>query len=127
MLLEKLNAVLGADNVKRLEDGITDIMLERIKDDFDCYDTYILEPDEVADFAESCKEKAFKNIETELVQKLEVHMRKSLSLLNDNVEHLSSPIVDFGMEALGGFFIKYDNGTTKLLTGKQVVDKLNGK
>lgn len=126
-MLEKLIELLGEDNTDRLKVGIVELILNRIEIDFENSGEWVLNPDDVAELAESCKEKAFKNIENELVQKLEIHMRKSLSLVNDNVEHLPSTVVDFGIEAMGGFYVKYENGATKLLSGKQVIDKLNGK
>lgn len=79
-MLEKLIELLGKDNAQRLEDGITDIILEQVKDDFADSKNYILCPDDVIEFAEQCKEKAFKNIEAELVQKFEEKMRKSIMI-----------------------------------------------
>lgn len=81
-MLEKLIDLLGKENTQKLEDGITDIILEQIRDDFDGSETYILPPDDVIEFAERCKEKAFENIESDLIQKMEIDMRKSLSLLS---------------------------------------------
>lgn len=77
-MLEKLIELLGKDNALRLEDGITNIILEQIQNDFSDSENYILCPDDIVEFAEHCKEKAFKNIEAELVQKFEDKMRKSL-------------------------------------------------
>lgn len=81
-MLEQLIKLLGKDNAQKLEDGITDIILEQIRDDFTGYSEYILNPDDITEFAERCKEKAFKNIESELVKKMEDTMRKSLLQLN---------------------------------------------
>ena len=81
-MLEKLIELLGKDNTQKLEDGITDIILEQIRSDFSGFSEYILNPDDVTDFAERCKEKAFKNIEAELVQKIEENMQKFLLLLS---------------------------------------------
>lgn len=75
-MLEKLVQLLGEENTKRMEDGITDIILEQIKNDFENRDAYILSPDDVIDFAERCKEKAFSNLEAELIKKMEENMRK---------------------------------------------------
>lgn len=82
-MLEKLIELLGGDNVKKIEDGITEIILERIREDLESCNTYILEPDDITEFAERCKEKAFANIEAELMAKMEGDMRKSLSLQNN--------------------------------------------
>lgn len=81
-MLEKLIELLGKDNTQKLEDGITDIILDQIRNDFDDSETYILSPDDVIEFAERCKERAFKSIESDLIQKMENDMRKSLSLLS---------------------------------------------
>lgn len=77
-MLEKLINLLGEENTKRLEGGITDIILEQVKNDFEGSDTYILSPDDVIDFAERCKEKAFANIEVEIIKNMEEKMRTSL-------------------------------------------------
>lgn len=77
-MLEKLINLLGEENTKRLEDGITDIILGQIENDFEHSQMYILSPDDVIDFAERCKEKAFANIETEIIKNMEEKMRKSL-------------------------------------------------
>lgn len=77
-MLEQLIGLLGRENTKRLEDGITDIILEQVKNDFEDSDTYILSPDDIIDFAERCKEKAFANIEVEMVKNMEDNMRKLL-------------------------------------------------
>lgn len=82
-MLEKLIELLGEDNVKKIEDGITEIILDRIRADLEYYDTYILEPDDITEFAERCKEKAFANIKAELIEKMEGNMRKTLSLQNN--------------------------------------------
>lgn len=77
-MLEKLVELLGKDNAKKLEDGITDIILEQIRDDFADSSEYILSPDDVVEFAERCKEKAFNSIEQELVNKMEMILEKLL-------------------------------------------------
>ncbi len=82
-MLERLIELLGGDNVKKIEDGITEIILDRIRADLEYYDTYILEPDDITEFTERCKEKAFANTEAELITKMECDMRKSLSLQNN--------------------------------------------
>jgi len=82
-MLEQLIKLLGRDNAQKLEDGIIDIVLEQIRNDFTGYSRYILDPDDITVFTERCKEKAFKNIESELVKKMEDTMRKSLLQLNE--------------------------------------------
>lgn len=77
-MLEKLIELLGEENAQRLENGITDIILEQIRSDFADYSEYILPPDDVIEFAERCKEKAFSNLEAEIVRNMEDKMRKSL-------------------------------------------------
>lgn len=79
-MLEKLIELLGEDNMNHLKEGITELILNQIKSDFENNGEWVLNPDDVAEFAESCKEKAFKNIEAELVQKMENYMRNSFVL-----------------------------------------------
>lgn len=75
--ISPLEQLLGEDNIKRLQDGITDIILKQIKNDFeDCSE--FLNPDDIMEFAERCKEKAFLNIETEIVKNIEMNMKSSL-------------------------------------------------
>lgn len=40
-MLEKLIGLLGKDNTQKLEDGITDIILDQIRNDFDDSETKI--------------------------------------------------------------------------------------
>ena len=40
-MLEKLIGLLGKDNTQKLEDGITDIILDQIRNDFDDSETQI--------------------------------------------------------------------------------------
>ena len=40
-MLEKLIELLGKDNTQKLEDGITDIILDQIRNDFDDSETQI--------------------------------------------------------------------------------------
>lgn len=82
-MLGKIAELLRQDNMKKLEDGIIDIILAQIQSDFSGLSEYILDPDDVTEFVEKCKEKAFKNIEAELIAKMEGDMRKSLSLQNN--------------------------------------------
>lgn len=70
-MLERLIELLGGDNVKKIEDGITEIILDRIRADLEYYDTYILEPDDITEFAERCKEKEKIIIVTE--QRIIIH------------------------------------------------------
>lgn len=80
---EKLIELLGEDNTNLLKVGIVKLILNQIEIDLENSGEWVLNPDDVVEFAENCKEKAFKNIETELVQKLETHMRKTLLLLDN--------------------------------------------
>lgn len=80
---EKLIELLGEDNTNLLKVGIVKLILNQIEIDLENSGEWVLNPDDIVEFAEKCKEKAFKNIETELVQKLETHMRKTLSLLDN--------------------------------------------
>lgn len=76
--ISPLEQLLGEDNIKRLQDGITDIILKQIKNDFEDCSEYILNPDDIMEFAERCKEKAFLNIETEIIKNIEMNMKSSL-------------------------------------------------
>ena len=54
--------VLGEKNAERLKSSIVDIIIENISNDFESYDSYLLDPDDVAEFIEECKKEAFNRI-----------------------------------------------------------------
>lgn len=69
----------GKDNAQKIEDGITDIILEGIKDDLvNNRGEYLINPDDIIEFAEDCKQKAFAKIEDEVIKEMETIMRKAL-------------------------------------------------
>lgn len=78
-MLGKLIELLGEDNVQKIEDGITEMILEGIKDDIiNNREEYIINPDDISEFAECCKQKAFAKIEDEVIKEMETKMRKAL-------------------------------------------------
>lgn len=54
-MLEKLIELLGEDNTDRLKVGIVELILNRIEIDFENSGEWVLNPDDVAELAESCK------------------------------------------------------------------------
>lgn len=59
--------VLGEKNAERLKSSIVDIIIENISNDFESYDSYLLDPDDVAEFIEECKKEAFNRIKEDVI------------------------------------------------------------
>lgn len=84
--MEKLNgliALLGEENEKKIKNGITDLIIERVADDLKEYDecNYILNPDEIIDFIDECKRAAFERVKEDvinnMVEKIKVTMKSA--------------------------------------------------
>ena len=54
--------LLGEENNNKIKDKVTQFIIDAIEDDIRDYDreNYILNPDEIIDFVNECKEEAFK-------------------------------------------------------------------
>lgn len=65
--LKTIIEVLGEDNTERLRNSIVDIILDNIERDFNDYQCYLLDPDDITEFIEECKKEAFNRIKEEVV------------------------------------------------------------
>ena len=59
-----LMELLGEENNKKIKDKVTQFIIDAIEDDIHDYnrDSYILNPEEIIDFVNECKEEAFKRV-----------------------------------------------------------------
>jgi hypothetical protein len=73
-----LTEFFGAETVSELKDSIKDIILDRVKQDLEDYDMYLICPDDLVEFIEECKREAFGRIKEEMVSKFETHLRNSI-------------------------------------------------
>lgn len=69
---------LGENNVEKLREGIVDIILSNIDRDFENYDHYMIDPDEISEFVYECKDEAFKRVKEELIADMEKEMKEKL-------------------------------------------------
>ena len=71
--------LLGEENSKKIKDKITQFIIEAIEDDVR-YDreNYILNPDEIIDFVNECKEEAFKRVKEDVVNQMVDKIKLSL-------------------------------------------------
>ena len=72
--------LLGEDNNKKIKDNVTQFIIDAIEDDIHDYDreNYILNPDEIIDFVNECKEEAFKRIKEDVVNQMVDKIKLSL-------------------------------------------------
>lgn len=82
--MDKINGLiglLGEDNQNKIKGKVTDFIIEAIEDDIKEYDreNYILNPEEIIDFIQDCKEEAFKKVKDEVVNNMADKIRLSLN------------------------------------------------
>ena len=72
--------LLGEDNNKKIKDKVAQFIIDAIEDDIRDYDreNYILNPDEIIDFVNECKEEAFKRIKEDVVNQMVDKIKLSL-------------------------------------------------
>lgn len=75
-----LMGLLGEENNKKIKDKVTQFIIDAIEDDIDDYnkDSYILNPEEIIDFVNECKEEAFKRVKEDVVNQMMDKIKLSL-------------------------------------------------
>ena len=75
-----LIGLLGEENNKKIKDKVTQFIIDAIEDDIRDYDreNYILNPDEIIDFVNECKEEAFKRVKEDVVNQMANKIKLSL-------------------------------------------------
>lgn len=72
--------ILGEENNKKIKDKVTQFIIDAVEDDIRDYDrnNYILNPEEIIDFVNECKEEAFKRIKEDVVNQMVDKIKLSL-------------------------------------------------
>ena len=67
-----LMELLGEENNKKIKDKVTQFIIDAMEDDIHDYnrDSYILNPEEIIDFVNECKEEAFKRVKEDVVNQM---------------------------------------------------------
>ena len=75
-----LMELLGEENNKKIKDKVTQFIIDAIEDDIRDYDrdSYILNPEEIIDFVNECKEDAFKKVKEDVVNQVVDKIKLSL-------------------------------------------------
>ena len=75
-----LMELLGEENNKKIKDKVTQFIIDAMEDDIRDYDreNYILNPDEIIDFVNECKEEAFKRVKEDVVSQMVDKIKLSL-------------------------------------------------
>ena len=75
-----LIGILGEENNKKIKDKVTQFIIDAIEDDIRDYDreNYILNPEEIIDFVNECKEEAFKRVKEDVVNQMVDKIKLSL-------------------------------------------------
>ena len=75
-----LMELLGEDNNKKIKDKVAQFIIDAIEDDIRDYDreNYILNPDEIIDFVNECKDEAFKRIKEDVINQMVDKIKLSL-------------------------------------------------
>ena len=72
--------ILGEENNKKIKDKVTQFIIDAIEDDIRDYDrnSYILNPEEIIDFVNECKEEAFKRVKEDVITQMVDKIKLSL-------------------------------------------------
>ena len=72
--------LLGEENNKKIKDKVTQFIIDAVEDDIHDYnrDSYILNPQEIIDFVNECKEEAFKRIKEDVINQMVDKIKLSL-------------------------------------------------
>ena len=72
--------LLGEENNKKIKDKVTQFIIDAVEDDIRDYnrDSYILNPEEIIDFVNECKEEAFKRAKEDVVNQMVDKIKLSL-------------------------------------------------
>lgn len=75
-----LIGILGEENNKKIKDKVTQFIIDAVEDDIRDYDrnNYILNPEEIIDFVNECKEEAFKRVKEDVVAQMVDKIKLSL-------------------------------------------------
>ena len=75
-----LMELLGEENNKKIKDKVAQFIIDAIEDDIRDYDreNYILNPDEIIDFVNECKEEVFKRVKEDVVSQMVDKIKLSL-------------------------------------------------
>ena len=72
--------LLGEENNEKIKDKVTQFIIDAVEDDIRDYDrdSYILNPEEIIDFVNECKEEAFKRVKEDVVNQMVDKIKLSL-------------------------------------------------
>lgn len=75
-----LMGLLGEENNKKIKDKVTQFIIDVVEDDICDYDrdSYILNPEEIIDFVNECKEEAFERVKEDVVSQMVDKIKLSL-------------------------------------------------
>ena len=75
-----LMELLGEENNKKIKDKVAQFIIDAIEDDIHDYnrDSYILNPEEIIDLVNECKEEAFKRAKEDVVNQMADKIKLSL-------------------------------------------------
>lgn len=75
-----LMELLGEENNKKIKDKVTQFIIDAVEDDIQDYNrgSYILNPEEIIDFVNKCKEEAFKRVKEDIVNQMVDKIKLSL-------------------------------------------------
>ena len=78
--ITELMELLGEENNKKIKDKVTQFIIDTMEDDIHDYnrDSYILNPEEIIDFVDECKEEAFKRVKEDVVNQMVDKIKLSL-------------------------------------------------
>ena len=95
-----LMELLGEENNKKIKDKVAQFIIDAIEDDIRDYDreNYILNPEEIIDFVNECKDEAFKRIKEDVINQIVDKIKLSLQVVNnENINNIVLCIIYFNV------------------------------
>ena len=95
-----LMELLGEENNKKIKDKVTQFIIDAMEDDIHDYnrDSYILNPEEIIDFVNECKDEAFKRIKEDVINQMVDKIKLSLQVVNnENINNIVLCIIYFNV------------------------------
>lgn len=75
-----LMELLGEENNKKIKDKVTQFIIDVMKEDINSYERndYIVDPEEIINFVNECKEEAFNRVKEDVVNQIVDKIKLSL-------------------------------------------------
>lgn len=79
-------ALLGEENVERLKERIVDLIVDRIRDDLEVFDDFVVYPPDYSSLFKSCVYDALENVKTKITDDIQKRIFDEIANFGDKEE-----------------------------------------